>query len=98
MTAGCKRNSMGKSTFVIIPSYNESRVIRSTIEPLIDYGYSVVVVDDHSIDQTRTALQNLPVYYLRHPINLGQGAALQTGMEFALQQSAEFIVHFDADG
>jgi glycosyltransferase involved in cell wall biosynthesis len=89
---------MDKSTFVIIPSYNESRVIRSTVEPLIDYGYSVVVVDDHSIDQTCAVLQNLPVYYLRHPINLGQGAALQTGMEFALQQGAEFIVHFDADG
>lgn len=89
---------MDNSIFVIIPAYNESRAIRSTVEPLIAYGYSVVVVDDHSMDQTRAVLQKLPVYYLRHPINLGQGAALQTGMDFALQQGAEFIIHFDADG
>jgi glycosyltransferase involved in cell wall biosynthesis len=89
---------MDNSIFVIIPAYNESRAIRSTVEPLIAYGYSVVVVDDHSIDQTRAVLQKLPVYYLRHPINLGQGAALQTGMDFALQQGAKFIIHFDADG
>jgi glycosyltransferase involved in cell wall biosynthesis len=89
---------MDNSIFIIIPAYNESRAIRSTVAPLIAYGYSVVVVDDHSIDQTRAVLQKLPVYYLRHPINLGQGAALQTGMDFALQQGAEFIIHFDADG
>jgi polyprenyl-phospho-N-acetylgalactosaminyl synthase len=95
---GCKRSSMDNSIFIIIPAYNESRAIRSTVAPLIAYGYSVVVVDDHSIDQTRAVLQKLPVYYLRHPINLGQGAALQTGMDFALQQGAKFIIHFDADG
>jgi glycosyltransferase involved in cell wall biosynthesis len=89
---------MDNSIFVIIPAYNEFRAIRSTVEPLINYGYSVVVVDDHSIDQTRAVLQKLPVYYLRHPINLGQGASLQTGVDFALQQGAEFIIHFDADG
>ena len=89
---------MGNSIFVVIPAYNESRAIRSTVEPLIAHGYTVVVVDDHSIDQTCAVLQKLPVYYLRHPINLGQGAALQTGMDFALQQGAEFIIHFDADG
>jgi len=89
---------MGNSIFVVIPAYNESRAIRSTVEPLIAHGYTVVVVDDHSIDQTCAVLQKLPVYYLRHPINLGQGAALQTGMDFALQQEAEFIIHFDADG
>jgi polyprenyl-phospho-N-acetylgalactosaminyl synthase len=98
MVVGCKGSSMDNSIFIIIPAYNESRAIRSTVEPLIAYGYSVVVVDDHSIDQTRAVLQKLPVYYLRHPINLGQGAALQTGMDFALQQGAEFIIHFDADG
>jgi len=43
-------------------------------------------------------LNGFPVYYLRHLTNLGQGAALQTGTEFALQQGAQFIVHFDADG
>jgi polyprenyl-phospho-N-acetylgalactosaminyl synthase len=43
-------------------------------------------------------LKDLPVACLRHEINLGQGAALQTGTEYALEQGADFIVHFDADG
>jgi glycosyltransferase involved in cell wall biosynthesis len=65
---------------------------------LIDSDYSVVVVDDGSNDSTWSILLDLPVYALRHPINLGQGAALQTGMTFALRQGAQVIVHFDADG
>ena len=57
-----------------------------------------VVVDDGSQDNTWSMLRDLSVYALRHPLNLGQGAALQTGMTFALRQGAEIIVHFDGDG
>jgi glycosyltransferase involved in cell wall biosynthesis len=84
--------------FVVVPAYNEARQLRNTLTPLIAHGYSVVVVDDCSTDNTADTIQDLPIYYLRHPINLGQGAALQTGMEFSLQQQASYIVHFDADG
>lgn len=83
--------------FVVIPSYNEGKVIRQTILSLGD-AYQVVVVDDASTDDTANAVSDLPVYYLRHDINLGQGAALQTGMDFARQQGADVVVHFDADG
>jgi glycosyltransferase involved in cell wall biosynthesis len=83
---------------VIVPVFNEGPVIRPTLKTLIDKGYSVVAVDDASTDDTRQILLSLPVYSLRHPINLGQGAALQTGMTFALARGAEFVVHFDADG
>jgi polyprenyl-phospho-N-acetylgalactosaminyl synthase len=86
------------ATFVVIPAYNEGRVLKSTLLPLLETGYSIVVVDDGSRDGTWDVLQGLPVHALRHPINLGQGAALQTGMTFALNRGAEFIVHFDADG
>jgi polyprenyl-phospho-N-acetylgalactosaminyl synthase len=84
--------------FLVIPSYNEGRVLASTIRGLLPYGYSIVVVDDGSSDGTAAILKALPVHYLRHPVNLGQGAALQTGMDYALAQGAEYIVHFDADG
>lgn len=84
--------------FVVLPAYNEGRVIRSTLQPLIESQYSVVVVDDRSSDDTWSILTTLPVYALQHMINLGQGAALQTGMTFALGKGAEIIVHFDADG
>jgi polyprenyl-phospho-N-acetylgalactosaminyl synthase len=87
-----------KRVFVIIPAYNEGRVIRGVIEPLIEAGYGVVVVDDASSDESQIALSALPIHYLRHAINLGQGAALQTGMTYAVQQGAEYVIHFDADG
>ncbi len=73
-------------------------MILSTLQPLIKLNYTVVVVDDGSTDDTWHMLRNLPIYALRHAFNLGQGAALQTGMTFALRHGAEIIVHFDADG
>lgn len=86
------------SVYVIMPAFNEGRVIQNTLRTLLPYGYRVVVVDDGSSDQTPSVLKTVPVYTLRHPINLGSGAALQTGMCFALRQGAEYLVHFDADG
>lgn len=90
--------SANRDVFVVVAAHNEGRVIRSSIRPLLDLGYSVVVVDDASTDDTWSAIRGMPVYMLRHPINLGQGAALQTGMTFALARGARFVVHFDADG
>lgn len=86
------------SIFVIVPCYNEATVIRDTVVSLLEKGYRVVVVDDASSDDTKTALKGLSVYYIRHEVNLGQGAALQTGIEFALQAGAAWLVTFDADG
>lgn len=88
---------MTDQVFIVIPSYNEGKVIRQTVRSLGDQ-YKIVVIDDASTDDTANAIRDLPIYYLRHDINLGQGAALQTGMDFALQQGADIVVHFDADG
>ncbi len=84
--------------FIVMPAHNEGRVIRKTLRPLVGAGFSVVVVDDGSKDNTWRQLAGLGVHRLRHPFNLGQGAALQTGVTYALQQGAKYIVHFDADG
>jgi len=84
--------------FVVVPVYNEVRVIAQTLTDLLVTDYQVVVVDDGSKDGTWYEVTRLPVYALQHPVNLGQGAALQTGTIFALIQGAEIIVHFDADG
>ena len=86
------------SIYVIVPALNEARVIAETVVPLIRSGYTVVVVDDGSADQTWTVLEKLPLVRIRHSVNLGQGAALETGMEYARRSGAEIIVHFDADG
>lgn len=86
------------SIFVVIPCYNEGAVVRETILTVLGKGYSVIVVDDASKDNTRERLQDLPVTYIRHRVNLGQGAALQTGMDIARQKGAAYVIHFDADG
>ena len=88
---------MNPSVFVIVPAYNEAQVIRSSLRPLLERNCTVVVVDDGSSDDTWQILQEMPVVALHHRMNLGQGAALQTGMSYALRHGAEFIVHFDAD-
>lgn len=87
-----------QNIFVIVPAYNEGAVIATTVAPLIEAGYTVVVIDDCSTDNTADALVNLPVHYLKHELNLGQGAALQTGVDYAHSLGAQYLVMFDADG
>jgi polyprenyl-phospho-N-acetylgalactosaminyl synthase len=87
-----------QSIYVIIPVYNEGKVIRQTLEDILRYGYNIVIVDDGSDENIIGLIQGMPVYYIRHRLNLGQGAAIQTGIVFALKKGAEIIVTFDADG
>lgn len=84
--------------FLIIRAYNEARVLPSTLSSLMPFGYSIVIVDDGSADTTEFIAKQFPVHYLRHPVNLGPGAALQTGMAYAVKKDAAVIVTFDADG
>ncbi len=85
-------------TFVVVTAYNEARVIREVVERLLALRVHVVVVDDASEDGTAERLRGLPISLLRHTLNLGQGAALQTGVEFAVARGARYLVSFDADG
>lgn len=73
-------------------------MIRKTVGEVLEKGYSVVIVDDCSRDNSKKQLSGLPLYYLRHRVNMGQGAALQTGIEFAKKRGAKYFVTFDADG
>ena len=86
------------ATFVVVPAYNEAAVIEGVIRGLADEFRNIIVVNDGSSDNTPVVLRGLPVIVLNHLINLGQGAALQTGITFALERGAEYIVTFDADG
>ncbi|MEZ4826707.1 MAG: glycosyltransferase family 2 protein [Bacteroidia bacterium] len=85
-------------TLVIVPAYNEAAVIWQTVTGLLHAGWKVVVVDDGSTDDTTDRLRDVAIHYIRHEINLGQGAALMTGMVYANRAGADFVVHFDADG
>jgi glycosyltransferase involved in cell wall biosynthesis len=93
-----KDTCLGSDVWVVVPAYNEGRRIGAVLERLSTLSVSIVVVDDASRDDTVSRVTCFPVWLLRHPINCGQGAALQTGIEFALRQGASVIVTFDADG
>ena len=90
---------MDNKIFFVIPAYNEGKKIGEVIRGLLKAGYNnIVVIDDCSRDNTYEVCSKLPVHLLRHVINRGQGAALQTGIDYALRQGAEYIVTFDSDG
>jgi glycosyltransferase involved in cell wall biosynthesis len=84
--------------FVVIPAYNEGTLLSRVVTEVKRAGYAVVVVDDGSADSTADHAHAAGAFVVRHPFNLGQGAALQTGIDYALTQAAQFVVTFDADG
>lgn len=87
------------NTYIVIPAYNEGDVLPRVIKELSGQGYSVVVVDDGSHPSYSKLIRSVSgVFKLKHRVNLGQGAALQTGIDFAVKKKAAFIVTFDADG
>lgn len=86
--------------WVIIPAWNEAAHVADVVRGILVAlpGWSVVVVDDCSTDNTVGQARTAGAVVLCHPVNRGQGAALQTGTDYALAQGAEIIVHCDADG
>src|SRR5262245_24944152 len=85
-------------TWVVIAAFNEGKVIRDVVADVVREGWEVVVVDDGSPDNTGAEARAGGGIVVRHAINLGQGAALQTGIDYALRRGARTIVTFDADG
>src|SRR5438128_773713 len=72
--------------WVVVPAYNEGSRLGATLDELLPRYPNVVVVDDGSRDDTHAVALARGVWVLRHPINRGQGAALQTGIRFAVQR------------
>ncbi|MEI8096966.1 MAG: glycosyltransferase family 2 protein [Candidatus Moraniibacteriota bacterium] len=88
------------SIYILIPAYNEEKVIGSVISDLKSHGYNnILIVDDGSKDKTVEITEQAGVEVLKHLINRGQGASLQTGFQYlAREYSPDVIVTFDADG
>ncbi len=87
--------------WIVIPAYNAEDTLPSVIQGLNNQGFhNIIVVDDGSKDSTFTVATTLPVHALKHFANRGQGAALQTGITYALTQHPQptAIITFDADG
>lgn len=87
------------STYVIMPVYNEAKVVADTIKRVREQYEHVICVDDGSSDASWEQIIAAGGTLVRHPINLGQGAALQTGIDYALlDPKAKYFVTYDADG
>ncbi len=83
---------------VLIPAYNAERTIGSVLEKVRALGLEVIVVDDGSIDRTGEIALRFGAEILKHPRNLGKGAALRTGFEHILQKGYDLAITLDADG
>ncbi len=85
---------------VVIPAYNASKTIAQVIESISEIFSlnQIIVVDDGSQDDTAKIASKCGVSVIQHPKNLGKGAALQTGMRFALENGYAAIITMDADG
>lgn len=88
-----------RHAWVVMPLYNEAGVIAEVISGLREHFPHIVCVDDGSSDGSARIALEAGAHLVQHPVNLGQGAALQTGIEYALMHpECEYIVTFDADG
>src|SRR3981081_1494318 len=84
--------------WIVIPVFNEESVIAEVVDRTRRTFPNIVCVDDGSSDDSADRLAGSGAHLVRHPVNRGQGAALQTGIAYALSRGAEYIVTFDADG
>lgn len=84
---------------VVIPMFNEATVIGDVVRAVRERFGRVVCVDDGSADESGASARAAGAEVVRHPVNLGQGAALETGLRRALGDPAtDYVVTFDADG
>ena len=84
--------------WVVIPAHNEEKHIGGVIKKAGKFTNNILVVDDGSKDKTSAVAEKSGAFVLKHIVNLGKGAALKTGCEYAIKNGAEKIVVLDADG
>ncbi len=96
---GIDTHSQHGAVWIVVPAFNEAQVIGEVVADLRSAFANVVCVDDGSRDDTGDTALRAGAHVVRHPVNLGQGAAIQTGVEYARNQpGAEVFATFDADG
>ena len=86
---------------MIIGLYNEEEVLPSFIKAFfktidLNESYELILVDDGSTDDTQKAAKDVTI--LKHLTNMGKGAAMKTGVEYAIKKNAKQIIFIDADG
>jgi glycosyltransferase involved in cell wall biosynthesis len=85
--------------WLVVPLFNESAVVGDVIRSALSTFPNIVCIDDGSSDDSARVAADAGAHVVSHPINLGQGAALQTGLRYALSDAdARYFVTFDSDG
>ena len=85
--------------YILVPVFNENKVIRNTLNELLKFFSNIIVVNDGSTDNTIDKLDDLNIALLNHEINLGVGAAVQTGFDYVEKIHDSYaVITFDADG
>ncbi len=88
-----------QDVWIVVPAFNEASVIGDVISDIRTVFGNVVCVDDGSKDSTGDLALRAGAHVVSHPVNLGQGAAIQTGVEYARSRpGAQVFATFDADG
>lgn len=87
-----------ETVLAIIPAYCEGRFIAKVVDQVLHHVHAVLVVDDGSPDNTATEAAAAGANVIRHPTNLGKGAALKTGLDFAVSIESPFFLFLDGDG
>ncbi|BBZ30638.1 transferase [Mycolicibacterium madagascariense] len=96
---GIDMGTRSEDAWIVIPAFNEATVISDVVADVTSVFANVVVVDDGSRDDTADRAWRAGAHVVRHPVNLGQGAAIQTGVEYARSRpGAAVFATFDADG
>ena len=88
-----------QDVWIVVPAFREASVIGEVVADIRSTFEHVVCVDDGSRDDTAAIALAAGAHVVKHPVNLGQGAAIQTGVEYArAQPGAQIFATFDADG
>jgi glycosyltransferase involved in cell wall biosynthesis len=92
-----KKQHLKNKTFIILPARNEEKYISKVIADCKKYCPNIIVIDDGSSDKTAILAQKSGAIVLSHVINLGKGASMKTGAEYAISLDATKIIFLDSD-
>jgi glycosyltransferase involved in cell wall biosynthesis len=87
-----------ETVLAIIPAHSEERLIGSVVRSALEYVKEVVVIDDGSTDKTAEEARAAGAKVIQHPMNLGKGAAIKTGLQWAVTVGTPFFLFLDGDG
>lgn len=87
-------------TALIVPAFNAASTLPRLLEELtvVFDSRDILVVDDGSTDGTEMVCRDAGIAVIRHPVNIGKGAALRVGFSWSLARGYNAVVTLDADG